>query len=80
MTDDLDRLLRGDLLRPPADFSYRVMQQLPQQRQTQPHPEPQRWRRVRWLVTAAGLLGGGLLGLSQLVSFVFGLWLAALAI
>jgi hypothetical protein len=41
---------------------------------------PARWRRLRWLVTATGLVGGGILGLSQLAGFVFGLWVASSAI
>ena len=76
MTDDLDALLRGDLLRPPTDFVQRVMQRLPPQTQ----PRLKRWSRLRWFATATGLAGGGLLGLSQLASFVFGLWIAASAL
>ena len=76
MTDDLDAILQGDLLRPPTDFVQRVMQHLPPQTQ----PRLKRWSRLRWFATAIGLAGGGLLGLSQLASFVFGLWIAASAI
>ena len=76
MTDELDALLRGDLLRPPAGFAKSVMQRLPPQTQ----PRLKRWSRLRWFATAIGLAGGGLLGLSQLASFVFGLWIAASAI
>jgi hypothetical protein len=78
MSDGLDALLRSDLLCPPTDFAQRVMQQLPPQ--PQPQPRRNRWQRLRWLATATGLIGGGLLGLSQLASFVFGLWIAASAI
>jgi predicted lipid-binding transport protein (Tim44 family) len=86
MNDELDALMQDDLLQAPADFTQRVMQRI------QPRPQPassaatpakaapQRWRRLRWLATATGLVGGGLLGLSQLASFVFGLWLASTAI
>jgi hypothetical protein len=109
MNDDLDALLREDLLQPPADFTQRVMKNLPAQIQPLPYatadslphllaqavqrparhsgraPEgPAVWPRLRWLVARAGLAGGGLLGfvlgLDQLASFVFGLWLAGAAL
>ena len=42
------------------------------------------WPRLRLLAARAGLVGGGLLagmlGLSQLASFVFGVWLAGAAL
>jgi hypothetical protein len=38
------------------------------------------WHRLRRAAAAAGLIGGGLLGLSQLAAYVFGLWLSATAI
>ena len=45
---------------------------------------PDFWHRLRWLAARAGLVGGGLLGfilgLGQLASFVFGLWLTAAAL
>ncbi len=103
MNDDLDALLREDLLQPPADFAQRVMKNLAAQIQPLPHaqadssprlsppdargraPEgPAVWPRLRWLAARAGLAGGGLLGfvvgLDQLASFVFGLWLAGAAL
>jgi hypothetical protein len=86
MNDELDMLLQKDLLQPPPDFTQRVMQRI----QTLPHSASlaaspakapsTRWRRLRWLANAAGLVGGGLLGLSQLAGFVFGLWVSASAI
>ena len=86
MNDELDALLQHDLLQPPADFTRRVMHRLP----PWPHPTPSvaaagkvrpaHWSRLRRLATAAGLIGGGLLGLSQLAGFVFGLWVASTAI
>ena len=78
MNDALDALLQGDLLHPPEGFAHRVMQRLP----PEPQPQPRRngWSRLRWLAAATGVAGGGLLGLSQLASYVFGLWLAASAI
>ena len=108
MNDDLDALLRQDLLQPPTDFTQRVMKNLAAQIQLLPHAQadspprvfapaaqinqwtqrraPQRpavWPRLRWLAARAGLAGGGLLGfvlgLDQLASFVFGLWLSAAA-
>jgi hypothetical protein len=35
---------------------------------------------LRWLLAATGLVGSGVLGLSQLAGFVFGLWLASSAV
>jgi len=86
MNDELDALLQNDLLQAPADFTQRVMQRIeplprPAIRVATPaRPAPQRWQRLRWLATATGLVGSGLLGLSQLASFVFGLWLATAAV
>ncbi len=127
MNDDLDAMLQTELLRPPADFTQRVMQRLAVQTlaahdllahnlgtQMQPRPapspatmphllpqpsqlppltsapspdqpaQPDLWHRLRWLAASAGLVGAGLLGfilgLGQLASFVFGLWLTAAAL
>ena len=45
---------------------------------------PAVWPRVRWLAARAGLVGGGLLGgvlgFTQLASFVLGVWLAGAAL
>ena len=90
MNDDLETLLQDDFLRPPPHFSQRVMQRIqPLQRHTSvadgtafapDRPKPSLLSRLRWLATGAGLVGGGLLGLSQLGSFVFGLWITSSAI
>ena len=90
MNDDLETLLHDDFLRPPPHFSQRVMQRIQRlPRHTcladgpafaKVRPQPSWLSRLRWLATSAGLVGGGLLGLSQLGSFVFGLWLASTAI
>ena len=90
MNDDLDALLRDDFLRPPQNLSRDVMQrieQLPRHahradaRGTAPvRPQASLWRRLRWLAAVTGLVGSGMLGLSQLASFVFGLWIASSAI
>jgi hypothetical protein len=83
--DDIDALLRDDLLQPPADFAERVMRRLPLQPVArQVFPRVDVWRRMRWLAARAGLVGGGvlgfLLGLDQLAAFVFGLWLSGAAL
>lgn len=75
---DLDSLLQPALLQPPPDFAQRVLRQLPQQTPVAAPPSP--WSRLRWLLAATGLLGGGVLGLSQAGGFVFGLWLSAAAL
>jgi hypothetical protein len=88
MNDDLDALLRADFLRPPTDFTQRVMQRIEQQTHapltqlaaSPARPRAARWTRVRWLLTATGMAASGLLGLSQLASFVFGWWLVTAAI
>ena len=90
MNDDLDALLQDDFLRPPPDFSRDVMQrieQLPRHAHRADAPgfapartRPSLWRRMRWLATVTGLVGSGMLGLSQLAGFVFGLWIASSAI
>ena len=80
--DALDELLARDWLQTPPDFTQRVMQRLP--RQLEPavsaRPRRARWQRLRWLLAATGLVGSGVLGLSQLAGFVFGLWLASSAV
>ena len=113
MNDDLDAMLREDLLRLPPDFAQRVMKNLGAQIQPLPHaqansslhlsrqlsppatqsslwtrrraPEgPAVWPRLRWLAARAAWFGGGLLGfvlgLDQLATFVFGVWLAGAAL
>ncbi|WP_114972128.1 hypothetical protein [Rhodoferax ferrireducens] len=86
MNDDLDALLHDDLLRPPPDFTQRVMQRIqplafaaPQVRASA-RAATRRWHRLRRLATTLGLVGSSVLGLSQLASYVFGLWLASAAI
>ena len=90
MNDDLDALLQDDFLRPPPDFSRDVMQRIEQLRHqalrvdargiAPARPRACLWRRLRWLATVTGLVGSGMLGLSQLAGFVFGLWIASSAI
>ena len=82
MNDDLDAVLSGNLLQPPADFAQRVMQNI----QRFPHrtflltPQTNLSSLLRRLAAAAALAGAGMLGLSQLASFMFGLWLAGAAL
>lgn len=86
MKDDLNTLLQDDLLQPPPDFTQRVMQriqQLPQRPSLSATSVKNRsplWNLLRWIATMAGLIGGGILGLSQLAGFVFAFWLTATAI
>jgi hypothetical protein len=84
VNDDLDTLLSQDLLQPPTNFSYRVMQGI------KPLPMPFEKAHsthishpslaLRKLVIGMGMMGAGLLGLSQVVSFVFGVWVASSAL
>jgi hypothetical protein len=82
MNDDLDTLLQDASLQPPPDFAQRVMRAIEQRSPVAMPtcPTPHRWQRLRWLAVASGLVGTGLLGLSQLASFVFGLWIATAAL
>jgi hypothetical protein len=84
MNDDLDALLGQDLLQSPADFSYRVMQgikPLPMPfAQPLPRHTTQAMLALRQMVIRIGMIGAGLLGLSQVVSFVFGVWLVSSAL
>ena len=84
MNDDLDTLLRQDLLQSPTDFSYRVMQGI------KPLPMPFKRHQPRHAIKSAkdlpkiamrlGMIGAELPGLSQVASFVFGVWLATSAL
>lgn len=81
MHDELDTLLRQDLLEPPDEFTQQVMRAIATR-----HPKPAMrphslvWQRVRWLAASVGLVGGGALGLIQVAGFVFGIWTASSAI
>ena len=81
-SEALDELLTRDWLQAPPDFTRRVMQRLPSQSGPAASPGPSHagWRRLRWILAATGLVGSGVLGLSQLAGFVFGLWLTSSAI
>ena len=82
MNDDLETLLQTDFLRPPNDFTERVMRRIQPRQYATPRASTaatRRWNLLRRLATATWLVGGGLLGVSQLASFVLGLWLAGSA-
>ena len=69
---DLDTCFTQNLLQPPPDFTAQVMQHLA----SEPLPfaaamSAKRWEWLQWLA----LLGGALLSLEQLVSYIFGVWL-----
>lgn len=82
MNDELDTLLQDAALQPPPDFTQRVMRSIEQRTPASMPTSPTRspWQRLRWLAAMSGLVGTGLLGLSQLASFVFGLWIASAAL
>ena len=97
MNDELDAMLRKDVLQPPADFVARVMKSLPSQIPASQMPESAGvraatpslfWQRQRRLFARVGLASAGAvgaavaaaLGLTQVASFVFGLWLSAAAL
>jgi hypothetical protein len=84
MNDDLDALLSQDLLQSPTDFSYRVMQGIKPLPMPFTQPLPQHTKHpiqaLRKMVMRIGMVGAGLLGLSQVVGFVFGVWLVSSAL
>jgi hypothetical protein len=68
MNDDLDSQLQSGLLVPPEDFSQQVMQRIAYLPLPVRRP---RWRdRLQWIA----LVGGGILGATQLAAFLFGIW------
>lgn len=79
MNDPLDTLMRNDWLRPPADFTQTVMRRVA----ALPRPAAAttaRWHTLRRAAAVAAMIGGGLLGLTQLAAYVFGPWLAGAAL
>ncbi len=74
MNDDIDRLLEKGLLEPPPQFTTRIMQRL------ESTPQLPSWRaRLREWFQRLAVAGAALLGLAQLASFLFGLWIPATA-
>lgn len=65
--------LQDDLVQAPADFSQRVMQQIA----TQPLPELQESTSPWW--TWLAVAGSFLLGIEQLLTFIFSIWLSSAA-
>lgn len=65
--------LQDDLVQAPADFSQRVMQQIA----TQPLPELQESTPPWW--TWLAVAGSFLLGIEQLLTFIFSIWLSSAA-
>ena len=92
--DLLDRLLATPALAPPADFAQRVMQRIDHFERLRastrlPERSPahlptgssaSRWPRLQQLSAAMAIAGASVLGLSQLLAFVFGVWLAGTAL
>jgi hypothetical protein len=64
--DPLEQWLHTDLVQVPDDFTARVMQQI----HTLPFPPAKSLEWLQWLALA----GGVLVGVVQLVGFVFGVW------
>jgi hypothetical protein len=64
--DSLEQWLHMDLVQVPDGFTGRVMQQI----HTLPLPAAKSLEWLQWLALA----GGVLVGIGQLVGFVFGVW------
>lgn len=73
MNEDLDSLLASGLLSVPDDFTERVLRKIARQ----PQPAPRRsWsEKLQWMVTAAAAT----LGVVELFSFMFGIWMTTTA-
>jgi hypothetical protein len=85
-SDDWQQRLDNELLRPPADFTDRVMARI--SISTLAIAVPLRTRQtflrqaMRWLVLATGAAGaafGGAFGATQLAGFILGIWAAVAA-
>ncbi len=82
IVDQLDSMLRLDLVQVPPEFQARVVARIRQEGRVVPHPRPwgHRIRRLphslwHWLALATGVA----LGFSELAGLVFGLWAAVAA-
>lgn len=84
MKHDLDSLLQDNFLHVPVDFTQQVMQRVQLLPQRSPVVlKPARvpaWAMVQRMAAWGGLIGGGLLGLSQMAGFVLALWLTTPAV
>ena len=73
MEDDLDRLLKAPLLKPPPDFAEQVFARI--QRASAPEPLS-RWQSAcQWLAFAAAAIPATI----QLLAFMSGMWAATAA-
>lgn len=84
MPPDMDDLLATPLLTPPEGFSERVLARIAAEGLPSAHalpsavPSPVVPGRWRWLAVIGGS-AAGVLGLSQLLAFIFGIWAATAA-
>jgi hypothetical protein len=68
MNDELDTLLKTSLLSVPDDFTERVMREI---KRLPLAEHPKTWnQRLQWLA----IIGAALLGVFELVTFIFGIW------
>jgi hypothetical protein len=68
MDKDLDELLSDDLLEMPDDFSARVMLRIHRL------PVPARRSSLLEKLQNLALVAGGIIGATQLATFMFGIW------
>lgn len=76
MSDDLDKVLQGDPLTPPDDFSSRVMLRIAE---LPAASFPTRTSHAMERMQVAALIGTSLVGAIQLFTFMFGIWTATAA-
>ena len=73
MANDLEKLLVSGPLKVPENFAQQVMQRIDELPLPIHPPQSLEW--LQWLA----LVGGAILGVTQLAGFVFGIWVAATA-
>lgn len=69
----LDAMLSEDWLQAPDDFAQRVMREIKTTERVHKPSFASQW--LQWIA----LVGGFLLGAQQLITFMFGVWLATAA-
>lgn len=75
MNDHDEELLRGGLIAPPEDFLRRTMARVA----AAPMPRARRYPAMREIAQWIALAGTALVGATQVVGYVFGIWIVSSA-